>query len=134
MHYRIFFSWAKVLPTLLCVGLLAACSAATEFGAFDLEADRTGALDKNGFPVFVGTQYDREVPLRRTIERARLTSELQAIADSRKNPDIDVDKRRSELLQKRLLEIGRTHGSRTQAEISAACESDENGVVTCKGE
>ena len=113
---------------------LAGCAATTDQGAFDLEAQRTGAVDKKGFPVFVGAQYDRKVPLKRTIERARLDAELQALADSRKRTGVDVEARRAELLQQRLKTIARTHGDQARAEIAAACKEQEDGDIVCKGD
>ncbi|MEP1443614.1 MAG: hypothetical protein ABJK39_11460 [Hyphomicrobiales bacterium] len=113
---------------------LAGCTASTEFGAFDLETQRTGAVDKKGFPIVVGAQYDRDVPLKPTIERARLDAELQAIAESRKRTDIDVEARKAELLQQRLRTIARTHGSQARAEIAASCKTQDDGEVVCKGD
>jgi len=113
---------------------LSGCAATTDQGAFDLEAQRTGAVDKKGFPVFVGAQYDRKVPLKRTIERARLDAELQALADSRKRTGVDVEARRAELLQQRLKTIARTHGDQARAEIAAACKEQEDGDIVCKGD
>ena len=113
---------------------LAGCAATTDQGAFDLEAQRTGAVDKKGFPIFVGAQYDREVPLKPTIERARLDAELQALADSRKRAGVDIEARRAELLQQRLKTIARTHGDEARAEIAAACEEQEDGDIVCKGD
>lgn len=114
--------------------LLAACNATPRDGAFDLTTGKTGAVDSKGFPVFVGARYERDVPLKRTIERARLEAELEAIAESRKSTDIDVGQRRSQILQARLKEIARTHGARAEAEIAAACTTDQNGIVTCKSD
>ena len=113
---------------------LAGCTATTEFGAFDLEAQRTGAVDKNGFPIVVGAQYDRDVPLKPTIERARLDAELQAIAESRKRTGVDIEARKAELLQQRLKTIARTHGSQARAEIAASCKTQDDGEVVCKGD
>lgn len=113
---------------------LAGCAASTELGAFDLENQRTGAVDKKGFPVLVGAQYDRKVPLKPTIERARLDAELQALAESRKRSGVDVEARRSELLQQRLKTIARTHGDEARAEIAAACKELEDGEIVCKGD
>lgn len=113
---------------------LAGCTASTEFGAFDLETQRTGAVDKNGFPILVGAQYDRDVPLKRTIERARLDAELQALAESRKRTGVDVEARRAELLQQRLKTIARTHGDQARAEIAASCTEQDDGEVVCKGD
>lgn len=110
----------------------AGCSVTTDQGAFDLEADRTGALDRKGFPIFVGPQYDRDVPLKRTIERARLESDLQAQADARKTPGINVNQRSDQLLQQRLRQIARTHGEAARSEIQAACSTDADGVVSCE--
>lgn len=116
-----------------CVALVG-CTATTEFGAFDLEAQRTGAVDKNGFPILVGAQYDRDVPLKPTIERARLDAELQALAESRKRTGVDVEARRAELLQQRLKTIARTHGAQARAEIAASCKEQEDGEIVCKGD
>ena len=113
---------------------LAGCAASTELGAFDLENQRTGAVDKKGFPVLVGAQYDRGVPLKPTIERARLDAELQALAESRKRSGVDIEARRSELLQQRLRTIARTHGDEARAEIAAACKEQEDGEIVCKGD
>ena len=113
---------------------LAGCTSTTEFGAFDLEAQRTGAVDKNGFPIVVGAQYDRDVPLKPTIERARLDAELQAIAESRKRTGVDIEARKAELLQQRLKTIARTHGSQARAEIAASCKTQDDGEVVCKGD
>lgn len=113
---------------------LFACAVPTEHGAFDLESQRTGAVDKNGFPIVLGRQYDRDVPLKPTIERARLDAELKAIADSRKRTGVDVEERRAELLQQRLKTIARTHGDQARAEIAASCKTLEDGEVVCKGD
>ena len=113
---------------------LAGCTASTELGAFDLENQRTGAVDKKGFPIFVGAEYDREVPLKPTIERARLDNELQALAESRKRSGVDVEARISKLLQQRLKTIARTHGDEARAEIAAACKELEDGEIVCKGD
>lgn len=113
---------------------LAGCTATTEQGAFDLEAQRTGAVDKKGFPIFIGAQYDRKVPLKKTIERARLDAELQALADSRKRSGVDVEARKSKLFQQRLRTIARTHGDEARAEIAAACKEQEDGEIVCKGD
>ena len=113
---------------------LAGCAATTEFGAFDLETQRTGAVDKKGFRIFIGGQYDREVPLKPTIERARLDAELQALAESRKRTGVDTEARRAELLQQRLKTIARTHGDQARAEIAAACKEQEDGEIVCKGD
>ena len=91
-------------------------------------------LIKKGFPVLVGAQYDRKVPLKPTIERARLDAELQALAESRKRSGVDVEARRSELLQQRLKTIARTHGDEARAEIAAACKELEDGEIVCKGD
>lgn len=113
---------------------LAGCAGSTELGAFDLENQRTGAVDKKGFPIFVGSQYDRDVPLRPTVERARLDAELQALAESRKRSGVDAEARRSKLLQQRLKTIARTHGDEARAEIAAACKELEDGEIVCKGD
>ncbi|MEO1066520.1 MAG: hypothetical protein AAFW47_03985 [Pseudomonadota bacterium] len=133
LKINMYVGWLKgcVITLTLAVG---GCVGTADRGAFDLDSQTTGAVDKRGFPVFLGPQYNRNVPLKRTIERAELESELQAVADSRKNAGIDVDKRRSELLQRRLQEIARTHGPQARAEIEAACATGANGVVTCKGD
>ncbi len=123
----------KVFLMLLLL-FVAGCTVTTEQGAFDVESDRTGKVDKNGFPVFVGARYDRDVVLKQVDERSEIETELEAIASSRKTPSVDVDKKRNELLQKRLLDIARTHSDDAQAEIDAACQTDENGVVHCKGD
>ena len=124
------------MATLVGFSLLAmaGCTSTTEFGAFDLEAQRTGAVDKNGFPIVVGAQYDRDVPLKPTIERARLDAELQAIAESRKRTGVDIEARKAELLQQRLKTIARTHGSQARAEIAASCKTQDDGEVVCKGD
>ena len=124
------------MATLVGFSLLAmaGCTSTTEFGAFDLEAQRTGAVDKNGFPIVVGAQYDRDVPLKPTIKRARLDAELQAIAESRKRTGVDIEARKAELLQQRLKTIARTHGSQARAEIAASCTTQDDGEVVCKGD
>lgn len=121
-----------LLACALCAGL-GAC-AVGDHTAFDLENDSTGRKDRKGFPVFVGPQYNRDVNLKGTVERAELESELQALADSRKDANVDFNARKSELLQQRLQQIARTHGARAQAEIDAACSTDDSGIVSCKGE
>jgi len=63
-----------------------------------------------------------------------LDSELQAIAESRKRTGVDVEARRSELLQQRLKHIARTHGAEARAEIAAACKTREDGEIVCKGD
>ena len=113
---------------------LAGCTGSTELGAFDLETQRTGTVDKKGFPIFVGTQYDRKVPLKPTVERARLDAELQALAKSRKRSGVDVEARKSKLLKQRLQTIARTHGDEARAEIAAACKELEDGEIVCKGD
>ena len=113
---------------------LAGCTATTEKGAFDLVSQRTGAVDEKGFPIFVGGEYDRRVPLKPTIERARLDAELQALADSRKRSGVDVEARKSKLFQQRLRTIARTHGDEARAEIAAACKEQEDGDIVCKGD
>lgn len=130
------FPFRSVLPlVILGAGLhLVGCTATTQEGAFDLATGKTGAVDAKGFPVFVGARYERDVPLKRTIERARLEAELAAVAESRKSTGVDVDQRRSEILQSRLRDIARTHGASAAAEIAAACTTDQNGIVTCKAD
>ncbi|MEP3231264.1 MAG: hypothetical protein ABJN04_13945 [Hyphomicrobiales bacterium] len=125
--------FVKVLVGLLLVAL-AGCTATTEQGAFDFETQRTGSVDKKGFPVFVGGKYDRKVPLKPTIERARLDAELQALGDSRKRTGSDIEAQRAELSQQRLQTIARTHGDEARAEIAAACKEQEDGEIVCKGD
>lgn len=122
---------SKSVAVVLFAAFLAACSSASERGAFNLQSDQIGDLDSKGFPILHGGQYQRDVPLKRTIERARLESELQAIAEAQASTSINVNKRRNELLQQRLQEIARTHGAAAEAEIAAACKTDANGVITC---
>lgn len=122
----------QFVRAVIIAGLLAGCAAnPIDRGAFDLESENLGKVDSKGFPVVSGAQYDREVPLKKRIERAALESELQAIAESRASSLVKVDQRRNELLQQRLKQIARTHGPAAEAEIDASCKTDKEGVVTC---
>lgn len=123
----------KVFCAVAAAGiLLHGCKATPDSGAFDLQAKSTGALDSKGYPVLLGGQYERGVPLKRNIERVKIERELKAIADTRRNPGIKAGSGSGRLSQRELREIARTHGAKTEAEIKGACSTDENGIVTCK--
>ncbi|MEM8839129.1 MAG: hypothetical protein AAGE89_13625 [Pseudomonadota bacterium] len=122
---------------LLAIGLFGC--ALGEHTAFDLEAERTGQVDENGFPVFLGKQYERDVPLMSTTERARIEKDLEALAQSR-TPGADEEAaaqgevRDANQLQERLRSIARSHAAQAEAEIDQACETRSNGPVVCAGE
>lgn len=124
--------FAPISGILIITALLAGCAVnPVDRGAFDLETNSLGKVDNKGFPVVSGAQYQRDVPLKRTIERAALEAELQALAESRASSAVKVDQRRSQLLQQRLKQIARTHGPKARAEIASACKTDADGVVSC---
>ncbi|MEP2943389.1 MAG: hypothetical protein ABJM86_10185 [Hyphomicrobiales bacterium] len=113
--------------------LVGGCAASPlDRGAFDLESGSPSKFDSKGFPIVSAGEYKRNVPLKRTIERAQLEADLQALAESQASGGVKVDERRSQLLQQRLRQIARTHGATAEAEIAAACKTDADGVVTCK--
>ncbi|MEM8794476.1 MAG: hypothetical protein AAGE61_02825 [Pseudomonadota bacterium] len=124
--------------TLLLAIVLSGCSVG-DHTAFDLEAERTGQVDENGFPVFLGKQYERDVPLMSTTERARVERDLEALAESR-TPGTDEAAaaqggvRDANQLQERLRSIARNHAAQAEAEIDQSCDTRSNGQVVCKGE
>lgn len=112
--------------------LLGGCvTSSVDKGAFDFESGSIGKVDSKGFPVLSGGAYQRDVPLKRSLERAQLEAELQALAESQASGGANIDQRRSALLQQRLRQIALTHGAKAEAEIAAACTTDSQGIVTC---
>lgn len=127
------YSIRPIFGAIMIACFVAGCAASPiDRGAFDLESGSPSKVDSKGFPVVSAGEYKRSVPLKRTIERAQLESDLQALADSQASSGVNVDERRSQLLQQRLRQIARTHGAAAEAEIAAACKTDADGVVTCK--